>query len=287
MPITRALCILGPRYAGQTSALAACHHYGWQTLGHLPVEDVASLLAAQGGQIAFTVDGPVTLDNWVAWTLACPQLQGLHLDAPTDVLVQRGNLSDVPHPNLNASNTLGQLLTQEKAIYAPFKKVFTFSLNTGEFTEDAFRYKMGQILGNANAKPPGLQLCLWSFGFKYGLPVEANWVLDVRFIPNPFYVPELRPFTGMDAAIQDYVMGHDAARQFVQHTTGLIESAAPLYPEQGLDKLIVAIGCTGGKHRSVTLVETLARQLRGNFPNLQVLHREQLGWNRPVITAIS
>ena len=92
--------------------------------------------------------------------------------------------------------------------------------------------------------------------------------------------------TGMDAAIQDYVMGHDVAQQFVHHTAQLVKHAAPLYPAQGLDRLVVAIGCTGGKHRSVTLIEKLAAELQVDYPDLQTLHREQSGWKRAAISAI-
>jgi RNase adapter protein RapZ len=284
--MTQALLILGPRFAGQSSALAACHHYGWQVHGHLSLHQVDALLAQLDQPAAITLADQPTMDDWQRWQTLCPALQGLYLDADLDVLVQRANLSDVPHPLLTARNTLGQLLVQEQTALAPFKKLFTFSLNTGDFTPDAFRYKMGQILGAAHPKPPNLQLCLWSFGFKYGIPLEANWVFDVRFIPNPFYIPELRPMTGLDTPIQDYVMGHDVARHFVHHTAQLVKQAAPLYPAQGLDRLVVAIGCTGGKHRSVTLIEKLAAELQTDYPTVQILHREQSGWKRAALTAI-
>ena len=167
--MSKALVILGPRFAGQSSALAACHHYGWQVQGHVPIQQMEAVLTELTQPTAITIEGHPSPEDWQHWQSLCPGLQGLYLDADLDVLVQRANLSDVPHPLLTPANTLGQLLAEEQVALAPFKKLFTFSLSTGDFTTDAFRYKIGQILGVANPKPPGLQLCLWSFGFKYGI----------------------------------------------------------------------------------------------------------------------
>jgi RNase adapter protein RapZ len=293
-PAPRFLWVVGPRQSGLSSALSACHHYGWATMGNLLPEQLPGILAdcAQRNQsLAFTVQNPdINLFNALQGDYA--SLQGLFLEAPLNVLALRATLSDVPHPGCVASQlTAEQALQAELATLLPFKKVCEFSLNTGEMSPDVLRYKMGQILGYAQAKPPGLSVGLWSFGYKYGIPAEANWVLDVRFIPNPFYIPELRPQTGLDEPIQSYVLSHPVAQQFVTGTAGLIKAAVPFYPQQGIDKLVVAIGCTGGKHRSVTLVETLHQQLAGQLPadvSLTVLHREQAHWgtSRPAMTAI-
>jgi RNase adaptor protein for sRNA GlmZ degradation len=277
----KVLLILGPRQSGVSSALAACHHYGWATCGRVAIEDVPTLLSNNKGDLAFALDAVPAPELFQAWQADYPTLQGLFLEATVDVLTLRANLSDVPHPNAQAMGGVQIALQADVAELAPLKPLCTFSLNTGELTSEAFRYKMGQILGYSQPKPPGLEVQLVSFGYKYGMPLEANWILDVRFIPNPFYMPELRALTGMDEAIQTYVMGHSEAQAFVTHTAQLIATAMPHYPAQGIDRLIVAIGCTGGKHRSVTLVEQLAGRLKADHPTmaLTVVHRQQAGWH--------
>ena len=108
----------------------------------------------------------------------------------------------------------------------------------------------------------GITLTFMSFGFKYGIPLEADMIIDVRCLPNPFYIPALKPLTGLDQEVRDYVLGSEETQEFVKRTLHLLDYAVPLYRKEGKSELVVGIGCTGGKHRSVTI----ARQLEEHFP---------------------
>mgnify|MGYP000690690706 CR=1 FL=1 len=113
-----------------------------------------------------------------------------------------------------------------------------------------------------------------SFGFKYGIPSDADIVFDVRFLPNPYYVEELRPLTGNDKKIQDYVMKAPEAEEFLERVDGLIQFLLPNYVKEGKSSLVIAVGCTGGKHRSITFAELMAEHLSKNEYKVQKFHRD-------------
>jgi RNase adapter protein RapZ len=113
-----------------------------------------------------------------------------------------------------------------------------------------------------------------SFGYKFGLPVEAGWVLDARMVRNPFWVPELRSYTGLDAAVRDYVLEDEVAHELIDRAHGLLLWTSQRYAERGRDVLSLAVGCTGGRHRSVAIVEALSERLRGDALAVTVTHRD-------------
>jgi UPF0042 nucleotide-binding protein len=121
---------------------------------------------------------------------------------------------------------------------------------------------------------PPLRATLVSFGFKYGLPVDADLVVDVRFLPNPFWIPELRDLTGQDQAVRHYVLGQNGASTFVDQYTALLETIGAGYKREGKHFLTLAVGCTGGKHRSVTIAEELSRRLNAMDVRTTVVHRD-------------
>ncbi len=119
-----------------------------------------------------------------------------------------------------------------------------------------------------------IAMTMMSFGFKFGLPADAGWVVDARMVRNPFWVPELRSFTGLDEAVRDYVLEDEVARELIDRTQGLIAWSAHQSAERGKHPLSVAVGCTGGRHRSVVIVEALAERLRGEGLVVTVTHRD-------------
>jgi UPF0042 nucleotide-binding protein len=119
-----------------------------------------------------------------------------------------------------------------------------------------------------------LAITLTSFGFKFGIPPDAGWVMDVRMLRNPFWVPELRSFTGLDAAVRDYVLEDEAAGELIDRTRALIVWSSQRYAERGRESLNIAVGCTGGRHRSVAIVEALAERLRADGLSVAVTHRD-------------
>ena len=119
-----------------------------------------------------------------------------------------------------------------------------------------------------------LMVTILSFGFKYGIPEDADLVFDVRFLPNPYYIDELKPLTGNDKPIKEYVMGFDIAHQFLEKLTDMIEFLIPNYILEGKNRLVIAIGCTGGRHRSVTLANELYNRLEGGEYGIKIDHRD-------------
>jgi UPF0042 nucleotide-binding protein len=119
-----------------------------------------------------------------------------------------------------------------------------------------------------------LRVILLSFGFKYGIPVDADLVADLRFLPNPYWVPELRPLTGQDAVVRDYVLAQPRALDFVDRYLALLSDVLPGYLDEGKRFVTVAVGCTGGKHRSVAVSEEIARRLGGSGLSVRVVHRD-------------
>ena len=126
---------------------------------------------------------------------------------------------------------------------------------------------------NADGRDP-LELTLTSFGFKFGVPPDAGWVMDARMLRNPFWVPELRSYTGLDAAVRDYVLEDEAAAELIDRTHALIVWSSQRYAERGRESLNVAVGCTGGRHRSVAIVEALVERLRRDGRAVTVVHRD-------------
>ena len=113
-----------------------------------------------------------------------------------------------------------------------------------------------------------------SFGFKYGIPMEADLVFDVRCLPNPFYVPELKPMTGLDAPVRDYVMGFEVTPRFLERLDSFLDFTVPLYKQEGKSELVIAVGCTGGKHRSVTVARYLYTRFLENHQKASIHHRD-------------
>ena len=119
-----------------------------------------------------------------------------------------------------------------------------------------------------------MSITVLSFGFKYGIPVDSDLVFDVRFIPNPFYIPELKPFSGLDAPVRDYVLGQDETKEFLGKLTDMLEFLIPYYKKEGKRQLIIAIGCTGGRHRSVAIANAVYEELKKEDFNASIEHRD-------------
>jgi len=145
-------------------------------------------------------------------------------------------------------------------------------IDTSHLNVHQLAAKVAEAFGTAAG--PGLRVTVMSFGFKYGLPLDADHVADVRFLPNPFWVPELRPRTGLDAAVRDYVLAQDGAKPFLDGYAALLAPLLPGYSRENKRYLTVAVGCTGGKHRSVAIAEALSQSLRGPGVHTSTVHRD-------------
>lgn len=183
----------------------------------------------------------------------------LFVDAGDDVLVKRYKETRRQHP-LGGAGHIDLGIAKEREKLAFLKIQAMYILDTSKMLTRELRQELEKIFIEGKDFK-NLYVTVMSFGFKYGIPQDADLVFDVRFLPNPYYIEELRPKTGNDGEVRDYVMNNDKARQFLGKLTGMIDFLIPNYILEGKNQLVIAIGCTGGKHRSVTLANALHKFL--------------------------
>ncbi len=195
------------------------------------------------------------------------------LDSSDDTLVARYKETR-RLPPLATNGRLLDGIKEERRILAPIKNRSNYVIDTSKLTTKELKRKL--LNAFSDNKRQLFSIEVMSFGFKYGMPIDADIVMDVRFLPNPFYIPELRPFTGLDKRVFDYVMDKKETQVFYQKLLDLLETAIPGYIKEGKEKLTIAIGCTGGQHRSVSIAQQLARDLAKKYPKypVDITHRE-------------
>jgi len=185
----------------------------------------------------------------------------LFLEANPDVIIKRYKETRRRHPLSDGTGSLEEAVLREREMMAPVRQRADFVIDTSFTTTAQLRGKLLQHLGGQEKGEEGLAVNVMSFGFKHGLPLEADLVFDVRFMPNPFYMEELRPLTGLDQAVRDYVFSSEKSRDYLKKLEELMAFSLPLYTEEGKTGLTVAIGCTGGHHRSVAVAHALAEAI--------------------------
>ena len=195
----------------------------------------------------------------------------LFLEANDDVLVRRQEAARRPHP-LQAGGRLLDGLRRERQVIAPLRGDADMVIDTSGLNVHQLTDRVAEAFGTRKAT--SLSATVVSFGFKYGIPVDADLVADMRFLPNPHWVPELRHLSGRDRAVADYVKNRPEAKEFVDQYVGLIETVAEGYLREGKRFMTVAIGCTGGKHRSVAMTEEIASRLRSRGLDARPMHRD-------------
>ncbi|WP_245602086.1 RNase adapter RapZ [Hamadaea tsunoensis] len=181
------------------------------------------------------------------------------VDADDDVLIRRFENVRRSHP-LQGNGRLSDGIAAERGLLAAARDLADVIIDTSHLNVNQLRARVEELFAGEDALK--LRVTVLSFGFKYGLPPDADFVLDARFLPNPFWVPELREHTGRDADVSRFVLGQRGANTFVETYARLINATAPGFEREGKRYLTVAVGCTGGKHRSVAIAEELARRLR-------------------------
>lgn len=186
----------------------------------------------------------------------------LFVEADVATIVKRYKETRRRHPLAPEGGSIESAVNRERKLLENLRERADFVINTsnltlGQLQSEIYRLFVGENLSRA------LSVNVMSFGFKYGLPIEADLVFDVRFLPNPYYVAELKPQTGMDEAVYDFVTKYDVTQQFLKKLSGLIEFLLPHYIEEGKHTLTIAIGCTGGRHRSVVIARAVTELVRG------------------------
>ena len=204
----------------------------------------------------------------------------LFLDADDRTLVKRYKESRRTHP-LAVSERLEIGIEQEREALEFLRRQADYIIDTSQLLTRELRVELEKIFIE-DSEFKSLMITVLSFGFKYGIPADADLVFDVRFLPNPYYVPELRDLTGRDSAVRDFVMQFAEAQTFTEKLVDLIRFLIPNYIEEGKTQLVISVGCTGGLHRSVTLAEELYEKLKGSSEyGIRIEHRDAPGERVP------
>ena len=276
--------VTGLSGAGRSTAAKCLEDLGWFVVDNLPpallptMVDLGSRSQGAVGKIAVVVDVRSrafssdlhTALEEIGRLGVRPRV--LFLEAGTDALVRRFESVRRPHP-LQGEGRLVDGIAREQELLHDLRGVADLVLDTTVLNVHELRGKVTAAFGETG-DGSRLKLNVLSFGFKYGLPVDSDLVADVRFLPNPHWVPELRPHTGRDAAVRDYVLAQDGATEFLDRYEGLLRLVFEGYAREGKRYALLAVGCTGGKHRSVAMSEQLAARLGGEGIDVQVVHRD-------------
>lgn len=256
------LVITGMSGSGKSTAVRALEDAGWVCIDNLPAPLLLKVAELGVGQdrLAFVVDvregqylheAPLALEEL---RRAGHRLEVLFLDASDEALVRRYSETRRRHP-LGGAEGVQEGIARERRALAALRERSEHVLDTSSLTVHELRRQLtGRFAQDAKA---GLALTIMSFGFKYGVPSNADLVFDVRFLPNPFFIPELKPLTGKDPRVSAFVTSHGDAGEFLDKATDLLDFLVPRYQREGKAYLTVAVGCTGGKHRSVAIAKEL------------------------------
>ena len=276
--------VTGLSGAGRGTAAKVLEDLGWYVADNLPPELIARMVdlgLAAGSRITqlavvmdvrsrgFTGDLDLVRTD-LADRHIVPRV--LFLDASDDILVRRYENNRRSHP-LQGNQTLAEGIAAERAMLAPVRAAADLVIDTSTLAVPELRIAIERAFGGETVARTSVTV--ESFGFKYGLPMDADMVMDVRFLPNPHWVDELRPKTGQSAAVREYVLRQPGAAEFLQTYHQLLGLVVEGYTREGKRYMTVAIGCTGGKHRSVAIAEALADLLASNQQlSVRVLHRD-------------
>ena len=195
------------------------------------------------------------------------------LDADDDKLIARYKSSRRRHPLCNDGATISYGIERERALLRDMRSRADYVIDTTNLLPAELRAKIKGIYGEGEQRA-GLSVSVYSFGFKHGSPIDADVVIDVRFLPNPYYDPVMRTMTGLDQKVRDYVMFNNETETFLKRWKSLLDCVMPGYVAEGKQQLAIAVGCTGGQHRSVVLAEETGDYLRSSGYRVSVAHRD-------------
>ena len=278
------IVVTGLSGSGKSVAIHALEDRGFYCIDNLPVALIPKFIELSQGygegikRIALGIDlragqflqfWPETLDQL---RVAGHRVEVLYLDADDEVLLSRFNETRRPHPLAGDGSVEEGIARERNALHGmralADKVIDTSDLNVHQLKKEVEdQYTQG-------VSPRRMNLFLTSFGYKYGIPNDADMILDVRFLPNPFFLDELRGKKGVEAEVQEFVLKREETHAFLDRLYALLEFALPQYEREGKSSLTLALGCTGGKHRSVVLAEELRRRLDGERYRIHIKHRD-------------
>jgi len=275
--------ITGMSGAGRSTAAKSLEDLGWFVVDNLPpglLPTMVDLAARSNGAVpriaavvdvrsrAFSTDLKSAITEVSARGAAA---RVVFLEAAEDTLVRRFDSERRPHP-LQAAGRVTDGIAAERELLREVRGEADLVMDTTRLNVHELRARMRDFFGRGTTV--GLRLSIVSFGYKYGLPVDADLVADCRFLPNPHWIPELAPMTGRDDPVREYVLSRPGAGEFLYHYAELLNVVLPGYEREGKRFVTLAIGCTGGKHRSVAMADELAARIAGAGVDVQVVHRD-------------
>lgn len=280
----RFVVVTGMSGGGKLTAIRFLEDMGYYCVDNLPVrliDPFMELVSAPGSDVDKVVLGldvraDKSFDN-VEQVLAALKKKGykyeiLFMDASDEVLIKRYKETRRQHP-VCPSGRVEDGIAQERKILEQIKKEADYVIDTSGLLTRVLKEELIRIFVK-DEDYNSLMISIMSFGFKNGIPTDADLVFDVRFLPNPFYVESLKKLTGNDKPVRDYVMSFPEAGQFMEKLEDMISFLIPGYVKEGKNQLVIAIGCTGGQHRSVTIANALAEKLRGGDYGINLYHRD-------------
>ncbi len=213
-------------------------------------------------------------------------METIFMEASDETLLARYKETRRDHPLSQEGLTLMEAIAEERLRLQPLRETADYVIDTTGLSSRAMKKLLDQSLGSLNEAEPPIRAEVMSFGFKRGLPRQADLVVDVRFLPNPFYIESMCRHTGLDPDVREFVTEHPVTKEFMNKWKDLLTFLIPCYREEGKHRLVIAVGCTGGVHRSVTIAEAIGAFLREMGLPTEINHRdlllEQARWNTPV-----
>jgi UPF0042 nucleotide-binding protein len=281
--VSEFIVITGLSGGGRSQAADILEDLGWFVIDNLPpslIPKVSELAQAPGSstsQVALVVGtGPYhaeVLPALDALRAHAARVRIVFLEASTDVLVRRYESTRRRHPLDDGGLGLANAIESERDLLEPVKDRADVVVDTSELNVHQLRDRLLALFGDS-APDAGMQTTIMSFGYKHGLPLDTDLVIDCRFLPNPHWVEELRSLRGTDVAVREYVMAQPVTEEFLDDLAALLTLLLPSYIAEGKSYLTIAFGCTGGQHRSVVIAEEIARRLRQDQYDPKVVHRD-------------
>lgn len=279
------LIVTGLSGSGKSGAVNALEDIGYYCIDNIPpqlipkfadiclqsngqMDKVAIVTDIRGGDMFYQLDGGLEYLRHSG-----PDVKILFLDASDDVLIKRYKETRRRHPlDEQCHGSLLSAITKERAVLSSIREAADYYIDTSDMSMAQLRDTVTDLfMDNPDDR---MAVKVMSFGFKYGMCREADLVLDVRCLPNPFYIPELRKHTGLESCVRDYVMSFEQSRELEKKLFDLVDFLLPLYRQEGKTSLVIAFGCTGGKHRSVTFAENMHTYLEEKGVRTRVTHRD-------------
>ncbi|MDT8716090.1 RNase adapter RapZ [Clostridium sp. 19966] len=281
----RFVIVTGLSGAGKTQAMRSL-----EDIGYFCVDNLPPTLIPKFGEVCYQTDGKIDkialvmdirgglffdalFESLKELEKQEYQYEILYLDANDEVLIKRYKESRRKHP-LAPDGRVLQGISLERNKLSELRNRADNIIDTSKLSIWDLRQKITDIYGEEGQSEVELMITVLSFGFKYGIPVDSDLVFDVRFVPNPFYIPELKPFSGLDKPVQEYVLSNEVTKAFVGRLEDMLKFLIPNYIKEGKRQLIISIGCTGGRHRSVAIANEIYEKLIKQGHKVNIEHRD-------------